>query len=60
GDRFFVPTCRHNDAARGGRQGWPSLKSRLTSAAARPRLDGRKRGVMLKAIGRRFNGCYGS
>ncbi|MET4767091.1 hypothetical protein ABH975_001907 [Bradyrhizobium ottawaense] len=52
GDRFFVPTCRQDDAARRGRQGWPSRSSHLTSTAARPRLDGRKHGVMLAEIGR--------
>jgi hypothetical protein len=45
--RFFVPTCLSNDAARSGRQGWPSRQPRPKLAGARPRLDGREHGVMI-------------
>jgi hypothetical protein len=46
--RFFVPTGSPNDAARSGRQGWPSRRTRPKLEAARPRLDDREQGVMLK------------
>jgi hypothetical protein len=46
--RFFVPTCPSKDAARSGRQGWPSRRTRPKLDAARPRLDHRQHGVMLK------------
>jgi hypothetical protein len=46
--RFFVPTCPSNDAARSDRQGWPSRQPRPKLDLARPRLDGREHGVMIK------------
>jgi hypothetical protein len=46
--RFFVPTCPSKDAARSGRQGWPSRRPHPKLDLARPRLDGREHGVMLK------------
>jgi hypothetical protein len=65
--RFLVPTCGQSDAARRRRQGWPSLQTNLQLTAARPHLDGAKRGVMLSAVGPRtipaaasHNGCYNS
>jgi hypothetical protein len=46
--RFFVPTCYPGDVARSRRQGWPSRRSFLNTAAARPRLDGGEHDVMLE------------
>jgi hypothetical protein len=50
---FPRPDLHRNDAARKRRQGWPSLQTNLQLIAARPRLDGGERGVILAAVGPR-------
>jgi hypothetical protein len=45
---FLRPDLPRNDAARSGRQGWPSRRPHPKLGVARPRLDGREHGVMLK------------
>jgi hypothetical protein len=45
---FLRPDLPSNGAARSDRQGWPSRQPHPKLDLARPRLDGREHGVMIK------------
>ncbi len=56
--RFFVPTCRPDDAVRRRRQGWPSLRPIPNLDDTRPRLDGDQHGVTIGRVSDPpLNGC---
>ena len=56
--RFFVPTCRRDDVARSGCQGWPSLRLASYPLPQGHALTAASTTSSSQAVGCRFNGCY--